>query len=166
MSIKRIARIAIFAALLLVQELALSFIPSVQLTQCLLVVYYYAFGLLDSIIIIAIHVLLDNLIMGSLDIVFTPIMFASWILLPLSLHLFKKHQNKYFVSFIVALHAIIYSLIFVIVSVIIYEIPFITYFITDLPFEIIFLVNGFITTLIFKDKLINLLNKFNEKLIH
>ena len=95
MSIKRLVRIAIFAAVLFVQEYILSFIPNVQLTQCLIAVYYYTFGLFDTIIIIIIHVFLDNLIMGSFNIIYTPAMFIGWTTLPLLLHLFRKNQNVF-----------------------------------------------------------------------
>ena len=56
MTIFRIARIAIFAAILFVQEEALTGIPNIQLTQCLICIYFYAFGFVDSIIIVSIIV--------------------------------------------------------------------------------------------------------------
>ena len=42
MSVKRLVRIAIFAAIMFVQEFALSFIPNIQITQCLIAVFYYS----------------------------------------------------------------------------------------------------------------------------
>ena len=60
MSVKRLVRIAIFAAIMFVQEFALSFIPNVQLTVFLLVLYSKVFGLKKTCIIILIHTILDN----------------------------------------------------------------------------------------------------------
>ena len=40
MSVKRLVRIAILAAVLFVQEFALSFIPNVQFTQCLIAIFF------------------------------------------------------------------------------------------------------------------------------
>ena len=162
MSVKRLVRIAIFAAILFVQEFALSFIPNVQFTQCLIAIYYYAFGLVDSLIIVTIHVILDNLAMGSFNLIYTPAMFIGWISLPLLLHLFKRNQNKFFSATLVGLHGIIYSFMFVLVNCYILEVPFLTYFIPDIPFEVILVVNGFITTLLLKDKLVDLLKKYTS----
>ena len=162
MSVRRLVRIAIFAALMFVQEFALSFIPNVQLTQCLITVYYYAFGLVDTLFIIVIHVFLDNLIMGSFNLIYTPAMLIGWILLPIMLHLFKAKQNRFFVAMLVAIHAIIYSLCFALANVLMLEVPFLTYFISDIPFEIILVVNGFVTTLLLKDRLVSLLQRFDK----
>lgn len=163
MSVKRLVRIAILAAVLFVQEFALSFIPNVQLTQCLIAVYYYAFGLLDTIIIITIHVFLDNLTMGSFNLIYTPAMYIGWITLPLILHLFRKNQNRFFSATLVGLHSIFYSFCFVLSNVLVAEVPFLPYFISDIPFEIILIVNGFLTTLLLKDKLVELLKKYTHK---
>lgn len=162
MSVKRLVRIAIFAAILFVQEFALSFIPNVQFTQCLIAIYYYAFGLVDTLIIVTVHVILDNLAMGSFNLMYTPAMFIGWISLPLLLHLFKRNQNKFFVATLVGLHGIFYSMCFLIVNVLISEVPFWPYFIADIPFEVILVVNGFVTTLLLKDKLVNLLKKYTN----
>ena len=163
MSVKRLVRIAIFAAVLFVQELALSFIPNVQFTQCLIAIYYYAFGLLDSLIIVVIHVLLDNLAMGSFNLIYTPAMLLGWITLPSLLHLFKSKQNKFFSATLVAIHALIYSGFYVLANCLLTEVDFLAYLIADIPFEIILVVNGFITTLLLKDKLVELLNKYTNK---
>ena len=163
MSVRRLVRIAIFAAILFVQEFALSFIPNVQLTQCLIAVYYYAFGLVDSLIIVTVHVLLDNLAMGSFNPLYTPAMLVGWVSLPIILHIFKRYQNKFIVASIVGIHGIVYSLMFALTNAIIGEVPFVTYWISDIPFEIILVVNGFVTVLLLKDKLVNLLKKFLTK---
>ena len=163
MSVKRLVRIALFAAILFVQEFALSFIPNVQFTQCLIAIYYYSFGLLDTLIIITIHVILDNLTMGSFNLIYTPAMFIGWITLPLILHLFRKHQNRFISATIVAIHAIFYSMCFVVANVLMQETAFWPYLIADIPFEVILIVNGFITTLLLKDKLVEILNKLLNK---
>lgn len=165
MSVKRLVRIAIFAAIMFVQEFALSFIPNIQLTQCLIAVFYYSLGLTDTLIIIIIHVFLDNLAMGSFNIIYTPAMLIGWIFLPIVLHILRKNQNRFFSASVVAIHGIIYSLWFALANVLMLEVPFLTYFIADLPFEVILVVNGFVTTLLLKDKLVSLINAFSNKFI-
>ena len=159
MSVKRIVRIAILASILFVQEFALSFIPNIQLTQCLIAIYYYSLGLVDTLFIVTIHVFLDNLTMGSFNLIYTPAMYIGWMSLPLILHLFKRHQNKFISATIVGIHGIFYSLLFAFANTLILEVPFMVYFISDIPFEVILVVNGFLTTLLFKDKLVTLLKK-------
>ena len=163
MSVKRLVRIAILAAVLFVQEFALSFIPNVQLTQCLIAVYYYAFGFVDALIIVTIHVFLDNLVMGSFNLIYTPAMYIGWVSLIVILHVFRKNQNRFFSATLVAVHGIIYSLWFALANTLMMEVPFLTYFISDIPFEVILVVNGFITTLLLKDKLVELLKKYTSE---
>ena len=97
--------------------------------------------------------------MGSFNLIYTPAMFIGWITLPLLLHLFRKNQNVFFSASLVSIHGIIYSFWFVFISVLVLDIPFWTYFISDISFEIALILNGFITTLLLKNKLVKLLKK-------
>lgn len=164
---RRIVLIAIFSAITFVQEELLTFIPNVQFTQCLFAIYYYSFGLTDTLIIVVIHTLLDNLYMGSFNLLYTPAMLVGWISLPLILHLFSKIINKNgkpnvaLVSLIVGLHGFIYSWMFVFVSVVLYKVEFLPYFISDIPFEIILCVCGFTTTFILLEPLTKVLTRLH-----
>jgi len=168
----RIVRIALFAAILFVQEELLTFIPNVQLTQILITVYYYSFGLVDSLIIVIIHVILDNLFMGSFSIEYTPAMFIGWASLVLILYTFDQltnnksiNKNKYVIGAIVGLHGIIYSWLFLLTSIFVFKYEFIPYLINDLLFEAILVLTGFVTTIFLLEPLtktlINLENHFN-----
>ena len=70
--VKDITIIAVFAAILFIQEQALSFLPNIQLTVFLLVLYSKVFKLWKVLVMIFIHVLLDNLFMGSFNIYYFP----------------------------------------------------------------------------------------------
>ena len=159
MTTKRIVLIAIFSAILFAQEEALTILPNVQFTQCLIAIYYYSFGLVDTLIIVTIHTLLDNLVMGSFNLMYTPAMLIGWISLPLILHLFRKIKNRWFISAIVGLHGLIYSWIFVFVSVVLYKVEFLPYFLADIPFEIILVVCGFVTTFLLIEPLTKVLRE-------
>ena len=74
MSSKDIALIAIFSVILFVQEQLFSFIPNVQLTVFLLVLYSKVLGFKKTALIILIHTILDNLINGSLNLMYFPFM--------------------------------------------------------------------------------------------
>ena len=110
-----------------------------------------------------IHVFLDNLAMGSFNLIYTPAMLIGWLCLPIVLHMFRKNQNRFFSATIVGLHGIVYSLWFALANVLMLEVPFLTYFIADIPFEVILVVNGFITTLLLKDKLVEIIQKQTRK---
>ena len=68
---KDITLIALLTTLLFVQEQALVFIPNVQLTVFLIVFYSKKLGFLRTSLIVAIHVVLDNLVMGSFNLIYT-----------------------------------------------------------------------------------------------
>ena len=72
--IKDITIIAIFAAILFVQEQLLTFLPNVQLTVFLIVLYSKVFGLSKTLIIILIHTILDNILMSSFSLYYFPFM--------------------------------------------------------------------------------------------
>ena len=162
LTIRRIVIIAIFAAILTAQEEALTILPNIQFTQCLIAIYYFSFGLWDTLIIVVIHTLLDNLIMGSLSLMYTPAMLFGWITLPLILHLFRKIKNRWVIASIVGLHGLIYSWSFLFVSVVLYKVEFLPYFIADIPFEIILVVCGFLTTFLLLEPLTKVLKNLHD----
>ncbi len=159
LSVRRITRIAIFATILFVQEELLTMIPQVQLTQVLIAVFFYGFGFVDTTIIIIIHVLLDSLIMGGPNIIYTPVMILGWFLLPLILLLFRKIKNKYLIGIVVFVHAFLYSWIFAIATSYVKKIPLKIYLISDIPFEIALAINGLITTILLFKPLTNTINR-------
>ena len=112
---------------------------------------------------IVVHVLLDNLIMGSLSLMYTPAMLVGWMTLPLILHLLKSIKNKWVISAIVGLHGILYSLCFAFTQCLLLEVPFISYVIADIPFTIILIVNGFVTTFILLEPCVKVLRRLAKK---
>lgn len=157
--IRRVAVIAIFSALLFIQEELLSFIPNVSFTPLLIAVFFFSFGLRDTLIIVTIHVLLDNIVMGSISFIYTPAMFVGWYSLVLILFLFRNVTNKWLLSVIVGLHGFIYCGCFLFVSVIFYKIPFTAYLISDIPFTLILVLSSFVTTLFLLEPLVRIMKK-------
>ena len=93
--IKEISLIGILAGILFVLEQALVFLPNIQLTVFLIILYSKKLGFKRSIIIIILYVLLDNLVIGSFNIIFTPFMFIGWAIIPLTLcTVFKRIENN------------------------------------------------------------------------
>ncbi len=154
------AFIAIFAALLFVQQYALSFLPNVQLTVLLLFVYSKIFGTKKTLVIILIHILLTNFVWGSLNLIYTPAMFIGYALIPISLNtIFKKVTNIYILSLLGLILSLVYCWCFIIPSMLLTEISFVAYIIGDIYFELIVAVSSFVSILWLYERLLGLVKK-------
>lgn len=146
--IKDITIVAVFTAVLFVQEQLLSFLPNIQLTIFLLVLYSKIFGFTRTSVIIIFHVLLDNLLVGSFNIIFTPFMLMGWMLIPLVLcTVMKKVENIFILSFMGIVFAFLYSWIFLIPNILVYDISVGAYLATDILWEIVLAGCSFLTIL-------------------
>lgn len=147
-TVKRLVLLAILTTILFVQEQALTFIPNVQLTFLLLILYATSLTFIENILIIVIHVLLDNLVMGSFNFVYIPFMLIGYLIIPLLMHtVFKKVRSPISLAFLGILFSLIYSWAFIIPQVFILQVPFLTYIVADIPFEIILATSSFLTIL-------------------
>lgn len=145
---KDVAIIAMLTALLFVQEELLTFIHGVQFTVFLLVLYSKKLGFSRTTIIILIHVLLDNLVMNSFSIIFTPFMFMGWMFIPLILCIFfKKTESPLILSGVALVCSFIYCLMYIIPNYIAYEINPIVYLTSDVLFEVIMAAFSFLSVL-------------------
>lgn len=139
-------QIAIFAGLLFIQEQVLMFIPNVQLTVLLIVVFSTSFGFLKTAIIVLIHTLLDCLLHNNM--LYFPFMLAGWLFIPLTMTtIFKKVKNIYLLSSLGILFALVYSWMFVIANALIGEVDFIKYLLSDIVFEIVLAASSFLSIL-------------------
>lgn len=162
--IKNITIIAFFSAILFLQELMFTAIPNVQLTVFLIVLYSKVFGFRKTIIIILIHVILDNLIMNSFNVLFTPFMFIGWIIIPIIIcSFFRKNDSPFLLAIIGFICSFIYCWIFIIPNVIFMSIDPFAYLLNDIVWEVILAVVSFLTILwLYKPcskLLVNLMNK-------
>lgn len=138
--------ISSLTAMVFVLEQILSMVPFVQLTVFLLVLFSKKLGFLKTTLIISIHVVLDNAFLSSFDLIFTPIMWMGWMMIPISLHtIFKGVENPWILGLIGGLCALIYCLLFIPPTLFIYHLDFLTYWITDIPFEIGMVISSILT---------------------
>lgn len=157
--IKDITIIALFACILFVQEQILSFIPNVQITMLLIMVYTRVFKVTKTTIIVIIHVILDNLLNGSFNIVILPAMFIGWELVVIVCgFIFKNTNNTIILALIAFTLSFIYSFMFLITSKIFLNVDVITYIANDLIFTLIFALSSFISVLWLFIPLCNVLN--------
>ena len=142
------ALIAMFAAILFIQEEALTFIPNVQLTVFLLVLYSKRLGFIKTVIIIVIHVFLDNLVMSSFSLVWTPAMFIGWLLIPIVIcTIFRKVENFIILAIAGAILSFTYCWCFVVPNYLVMHINPLKYLASDILFELILATSSFVSIL-------------------
>ncbi len=149
-AIKDAALIAVLASILFVQQIALSFLPNIQFTALLIVLYSRVIGFKKTIFIVVIHVFAINILspFGPVIPMQIPAMLLGWLLIPIMLHtVFKKAESAWSLAIIGFLFGFIYGWLFIPVSIWILDIPFLTYFYADVLFEIIMAVSNFLTIL-------------------
>lgn len=146
-AIQSIVIVALASAILFVQEEILVFLPNIQLTVFLIVLYTKCFGLSETMIIILIHTILDNILMGSLSPIYFPFMLLGWELLAILVWIFRKAEKPWQLSIIGGAGAIIYPLCFLIPQVIITKVDPMVYLIEDIPFTIILVVSSVLSIL-------------------
>ncbi|MFA5289792.1 MAG: hypothetical protein WC351_01955 [Candidatus Izemoplasmatales bacterium] len=164
-SIRQLMLTSMLLAVLVVQELALSSIPNVQLTFVLLLVYAAVLPGYQLGILVLAYVFLDNLIFGSLNFFIVVPMLIAWTLYVFLGRLLRNRSIIVILVF-VTIFSFFYGWIFI---------PF-AYFqfyqgvpgaikaliVADIPFDLILAVNGYFTTLALYRPLVGLITTFQS----
>lgn len=160
--IKDIVIISIFTAVLFVQEQALSFLPNIQLTVLLLVLYSKILGFNKTVIIVLLHVLLDS-ILGGFNILYLIPMLIGWMSIPIMIStLFKKVESSIGLGIVGVIASVIYSWCFIFIEVVVLKGSFVAYFIADLPFELLLMGSSFLSIIWLYQPLYKLINKIYQ----
>ena len=164
MTVRRLSLIAVLITILFVQEQLLTFIPNVQLTFLLLIVYSTTLPLGYNILIVIIHVLLDNLFMNSFQIQVLLPMLIGYLPTILLGYLFKN-KNEYMLAVIGVIGSITYALSFALLNVLFFNTELIPYIIADIPFTIVLCMSSALSILFLykpiKKVIIDNLERFN-----
>ena len=163
-NIKMLAIVVSLAAILFAQEEILTVIPNVQLTFLLVCCYGATVGVGYGTLIISIHVLLDNIVMGSL----TPfIMIPQFIGLFIALLLgyLLRNKNEYIQALGSALACILYSWAYIPFNIVYFNVKFIPYLIADIPFELILVVTSLVTVILLYKPIVINMNRLMENLL-
>lgn len=158
-SVKRICYMVMLTAILTTQEELLTFIPNVQFTFLLIIVYGATIGILDGTLVVIAHVIIDNLIMGS----FTPfVMIPMFIGLELTLIFgyILRNRKEWIVSIFAGIAGFLYCMIFFVSTVLFYSVEPIPYLISDIPFEAILITCNVITVLFLYKPLVKTINDY------
>lgn len=146
---KDLAIISLMTTILFVQEQLLTSLPGIQLTFFLIVLFSKKLGFTRSVIIVILHVLLDNFYMSSFGLFYTPVMLIGLLIIPFIITiLFKKNDNPIVLAMVGFLCSFIYCWLFVIPNYLVFNIDPIAYLISDFIFELILAVCSFISILL------------------
>ncbi|PKK96719.1 MAG: hypothetical protein CVV58_04935 [Tenericutes bacterium HGW-Tenericutes-3] len=165
-AIKDSALIAVLASILFVQQLALSFLPNVQFTTLLIVLYTKVIGFKKTTLVVILHVLAINILspFGPVIIMQVPAMLIGWLLIPVLLHtVFRKLNTAWSLAIFGFFFGFVYGWLFIPVSVWILDVPFLEYLIADVLFEIVMAISNFLTILWLYDPLKKLLADQKER---
>ncbi|MBI9010028.1 MAG: hypothetical protein JEZ05_08350 [Tenericutes bacterium] len=162
-SIRSITTTAMLLALLVAQEELLVFIPQVQLTVVLIIVFARYLTYKELIPLILAYVFLDNMMMGSLNLLYSLPMFLSWPILGIVARTLRNKPD--YVLFIWGiLFAFIYSWMFIPVNMVVQSnFSVWTYFVLDLPWEIALAFNSAATFLLFYKPLCSLFDTYYQR---
>ncbi|MGM9899502.1 MAG: hypothetical protein ACI32E_02845 [Bacilli bacterium] len=153
--------IAICTALLTSLEIALSILPNIQLTFLLIIVFSKVLKTKKTLIIIILHVIIDNLIMASFNIFFVLVMMIGLMIIPLTLNtIFKKVTSPLGLAGLSIIYALIYSWLYIIPSVLLLKNDFRIYLIQDLPFEGLLAGSSFLSVLWLYTPLTRIIDNF------
>lgn len=143
-----IAYIAILTAILFIQEELLTFIPNVQFTFFLLVLYSKILKFRYVSLIVIIHVILDSLFMSSFNLIYMAPMFIGYLFIPIMINLFfKKIDNELVLASFGFVASIFYALCFAIITTLTTDVNFKLYIIADIPFTLILSFTSFLSIL-------------------
>ncbi len=157
--------------ILFVQEQLLTFLPNIQFTVLLLVLYASLFTFRENMALIFVHVLLDNLYMGTFNPFYMTPMFIGWTLIPIAYHTFLKETTS---EVKLAIFGLGFGFVYGWVYIPFYMLQtgmtdsqaFYAYLIADIPFEIIMAASSFFTILWLYKPLYAILSKEMEKYEH
>ncbi len=146
MTVKHLAFLVSLTTILFVQEELLSFLPNIQFTFLLVLVYGACVGIKSGSFIVLVHVLLDNLFMSSFHI-FTILPMFIGLEITLICGWLLKNKNEFLIALMGAVCSFFYCILFLIVNVFVYNVKPLEYFIADIPFALALMVCTIITVL-------------------
>ncbi len=161
-NVKELVLLSVLTTILFVSEQILSFLPSVQITFLLIILYSKVFKF-KTIFIIIVHVLLDNLFNSSFNIIFIPFIILAYSIIPITLNtIFKRITKELPLALLSIVYSFIYCISYVIPTALTTNIKVVDYLIADLPFSIILAVVSFLTVLWLYKSLYKFLNNYIE----
>ncbi len=158
-TVRDVSLAAMLLAVLFVQEQLLAFDINVQLTVLLIAVYAAVLPPALLFPVVCGYVVLDNLFMGSFNLLYTPAMFAAWLLLAVVMRAVRAKPLGVKVAIATAF-GFVYGWFFAVPFALLYGFDRLwPYLVADFfPAEVTMAVVGFLTILLLYDPLRKLLD--------
>jgi hypothetical protein len=141
MTVRRMIIIATMITIVVALEQLMVVLPNIQLTIVLLMVFISVLNLPESLILVLVYTILDNII-GGISIYFVPMLFA-WSLYAIVVYYLKNNHHRLIIFG--AVFPIFFSIILGVPYIVINGLDPLGYFIADIPFTVIFIVNNLLT---------------------
>lgn len=143
--LKRLTMLTLYAAVLVVSDWALSYIPNIQVSMLLVVLLATLVPMRESLPVVTAYVIIDNLLYGGLTLYTIPMLF-SWYGVVLVATLVKKYisSSKAFAILSIPL-SVWYALPFMGMSVYLYSLDPVAYILADIPFWILMALSSYFT---------------------
>ena len=137
--LKELLILALSTSILVVQEIVFSFLPNIQLTTLLILVYTKVFGFKKTLLIVFVYIFIDNLLYGSLTMIHIVLpMTIAWVFVLTTFSLISKYSDAIIVYVILGyLYGHVYGLIFVPFQAFVIEVDLLAYLIIDIPWQVI-----------------------------
>ena len=160
MKVKDVALLGILNAILYLVDQVLSFVPFLQFSMLLIILFSRKMGALKTSIIVIIYVILEYIGAGFnlLSFIFSVI---GWLFVPLLTNfLFRKTKSVISIALQGVLFSFLYSWIHIIPSCIIIESSIIDYLSMDVFFEISLAISSFVSILLLYKPLEKVIDRF------
>ena len=156
-----IVLMALLTTVLVLQKELMSGLPNISLTVFLMLLYAKCLGFGRTSVIITVYLLLDSVLWGSLNPIFTTAQWIGWMLGPLLYcTVFKKTEDNIVLACAAALAAFLYCWVMIVPTALVYTNQIGTlgaYILTDIPWEILLALSGFLPTLLLYEPLSKLM---------
>ena len=158
-NVKELCFLALMAAVLFVQETLLSALPNIQLTVLLLMVYAATVGLSRAILVMTVHVLLDNLLWGSMSPVQISAMWIGWLFVLVIGYVLRNRSLAWNVAGSI-LGSVLYSLCFALFQCLFLQVSLVAYLVADILFEVLLCCSSAVTVTFLYQPAKTLLKRF------
>lgn len=160
MKVKDVALLGILTAILYLVDQVLSFVPFLQLSMLLIILFSRKMGTLKTSIIVIIYVILEYIGAGF-NLLFFIFSVIGWLFVPLLTNfLFRKTKSVISIALQGVLFSFLYSWIHIIPSCIIIESSIIDYLSMDVFFEISLAISSFVSILLLYKPLEKVIDRF------
>jgi energy-coupling factor transport system substrate-specific component len=161
MRIKDIALIGIMSAILVTVQVALGFLPNLELVSLLIIMYTLVFGK-KTLYIIYVFVALEGIIYG-IGLWWINYLYI-WTILFVIVMLLRKQHSPYFWAIISGFYGLSFGALCAIPNLFLSGIgSAISYWITGIPFDIIHAVGNFVVVLLLFHPLYQVLDIINKR---